>query len=121
VEGAQRKSYSISASGSSIAALAIPTSSFVLPSLIVLGDDAAAPSVLPSVPKAIFTVNKVADTNDGACSSDCSLREAIVAANLAPGADSITVPAGTYTLTIANAGGLTKTILHRAIWTSIVR
>jgi len=108
VEGAQRKSYSVSASSSPIAALAIPTSSFVLPSLIVLGDGAAAPSVLPSVPKAIFSVNKVADTNDGACNADCSLREAIVAANLAAGADSITVPAGTYTLTIANAGGLNE-------------
>jgi CSLREA domain-containing protein len=29
----------------------------------------------------VFTVNKTADTNDGACNSDCSLREAITAAN----------------------------------------
>jgi CSLREA domain-containing protein len=28
-----------------------------------------------------FTVNKIADTNDGACNADCSLREAITAAN----------------------------------------
>jgi len=40
VEGAQRKSYHVSSSSSPIAALAIPTSSFVLPSLIVLGDGA---------------------------------------------------------------------------------
>lgn len=29
----------------------------------------------------VFTVSKTADTNDGACNSDCSLREAITAAN----------------------------------------
>jgi len=108
VEGAQRKSYSVSASSSPMAALAIPTSSFVLPSLIVLGEGAAAPSVLPSVPKAIFAVNKISDTNDGLCNADCSLREAIVAANAAAGADIINIPAGTYTLTIANAGGLNE-------------
>ncbi|HEX8266273.1 MAG TPA: CSLREA domain-containing protein, partial [Pyrinomonadaceae bacterium] len=28
----------------------------------------------------VFTVNKTADTNDGACDADCSLREAIAAA-----------------------------------------
>ena len=42
-----------------------------------------------------------------ACSedaADCSLRGAIVAANAAAGADAITVPAGTYTLTRAGAG-----------------
>ena len=47
-----------------------------------------------------FTVTKTADTNDGACDSDCSLREAIVAANLNPGSDIIVIPSGTYTLTI---------------------
>src|SRR6266496_2154490 len=52
-----------------------------------------------------FTVTKTTDTNDGTCDADCSLREAIRAANLAPGADTINVPAGTYQLTIANAGG----------------
>ena len=53
---------------------------------------------------ATFTVNKTADTADGACDAlDCSLREAIIAANSsgASPADTITVPAGTYTLSIA--------------------
>src|SRR5215212_1118945 len=50
---------------------------------------------------ASFAVTKTADTNDGACNSDCSLREAIVAANAAAGADTITVPNGTYTLTLS--------------------
>ncbi|WKZ35840.1 MAG: class F sortase [Anaerolineales bacterium] len=49
---------------------------------------------------ATFTVTKTADTNDGICDVDCSLREAIAAANAAAGADIITLPAGTYTLTL---------------------
>ena len=60
-------------------------------------------SVSPSVRAATFVVSKVADTNDGVCDSDCSLREAIVAANVNPGADVITLPAGTYTLAIPGA------------------
>jgi CSLREA domain-containing protein len=51
---------------------------------------------------ATFTVTKTADTNDGTCDGDCSLREAINAANAAPGADTVMVPAGAYTL--ARAG-----------------
>jgi len=67
---------------------------------------AAALVALPTRPAlgATFTVSKTADTNDGTCDGDCSLREAIVAANAAGGADTITLPAGTYTLTIAGAG-----------------
>ena len=38
---------------------------------------------------AIFTVTKTADTNDGVCNADCSLREAFAAANAAAGADTI--------------------------------
>ena len=58
-----------------------------------------------SASAATFTVTKTADTNDGVCNADCSLREAISAANANPGADTITIPAGTYLLTLANAGG----------------
>ncbi len=55
---------------------------------------------------ATFVVTKTADTADGACDSDCSLREAMIAANASPGADTISVPAGTYNLTLgAGAGG----------------
>lgn len=44
-----------------------------------------------------YTVTKTADTLDGACDADCSLREAIAASNAAPGA--VIVPAGSYALT----------------------
>ena len=54
---------------------------------------------------ATFTVTKTADTNDGACTpSDCSLREAIGAANSNRGADTVNLPGGTFTLTIPGTG-----------------
>lgn len=61
---------------------------------------------------ATFTVNSTADavdTNpgDGVCadgSGNCTLRAAIMEVNALPGADTITLPAGTYTLTIPGAG-----------------
>jgi CSLREA domain-containing protein len=49
-----------------------------------------------------FVVTKTDDTFDGACDSDCSLREAVLAANSGPG-HVITVPAGIYRLTRAAA------------------
>jgi len=56
---------------------------------------------LPASPFATtFPVTKTADTNDGTCDPDCSLREAIDAANTNPGADDVPVPAGTYLLTL---------------------
>ncbi len=48
-----------------------------------------------------LTVTKTADTNDGTCDSDCSLREAI---NAASSGDTVIVPAGTYGIGIAGAG-----------------
>ena len=51
-----------------------------------------------------FTVSKTADTNDGHCNADCSLRDAIIAANANPGADRIILGSGlTYTLTLGPA------------------
>ena len=55
-----------------------------------------------SLQAAVFIPNKTADTNDGACDADCSLREAITAANQTPGEDVVLLHAGTYTLTAAN-------------------
>ena len=57
----------------------------------------AAPA-LPAT-AAVFTVTKTADTLDGACNSDCSLREAIAAANTREGADTVVLGPGVYGLT----------------------
>ncbi|MBN2084131.1 MAG: CSLREA domain-containing protein [Anaerolineales bacterium] len=49
-------------------------------------------------------VTKTADTNDGACTgADCSLREAVIRANICAGTQTILIPAGTYTLTRTGA------------------
>jgi CSLREA domain-containing protein len=61
---------------------------------------------------ATFTVNTTADAvdatpGDGACASaggSCSLRAAVMEANTLPGPDTIVLPAGRYTLTLAGAG-----------------
>ena len=48
-----------------------------------------------------FYVNKNADTADGSCDvTDCSLREAVIASNGTPVADTIYLPTGVYTLSI---------------------
>jgi CSLREA domain-containing protein len=46
-----------------------------------------------------YAVTKTADTADGSCDADCSLREAVQAASAAPDADLITLGAGDYELT----------------------
>jgi CSLREA domain-containing protein len=62
------------------------------------------PGFLTPAQASSFTVTKPGDTNDGSCTpADCSLREAVIAANGHSGPDTITVPAGTYMLTIAGA------------------
>jgi len=53
---------------------------------------------------ATFTVTKTDDTDDGVCDSDCSVREAIRAANARAGDDTIILSSGTYTLTIPGPG-----------------
>jgi CSLREA domain-containing protein len=48
-----------------------------------------------------FIVTKTLDTADGSCdASDCSLREAVIAANASAGPDTITLSPGVYTLSI---------------------
>src|SRR5262249_49018386 len=59
-------------------------------------------SVAP-VRAASFVVTRFDDPTPGGCNpGDCSLREAVMAANAAPGS-TITLSAGTYTLTIPGA------------------
>ena len=56
-----------------------------------------------------LTVTKTSDTNDGVCDTDCSLREAIsVAAN----GDTITVPAGTYNLSLGDLDVLVSVTIN---------
>jgi CSLREA domain-containing protein len=65
------------------------------PGLVILSKGSITPSVLMPLPVAGFVVTKNADTNDGTCDADCSLREAIVASNAnGTGADTITFNAG---------------------------
>ena len=52
-----------------------------------------------------FTVTRNDDPAPGACDSDCSLREAVIASNQANSSDAVLMPAGTYTLSIAGPGG----------------
>src|SRR3954469_18417991 len=55
-------------------------------------------------PAADFFVTKTADTADGACDADCSLREAIIAANANAGPDRVILgSAQTYVLTLGPA------------------
>jgi CSLREA domain-containing protein len=50
---------------------------------------------------AVFVPTKVADSADGACDTDCSLREAVLAANAHAGEDVVLLHTGTYVLSIA--------------------
>jgi CSLREA domain-containing protein len=61
-------------------------------------------SAATAVRAAAFTVDTFADTNDGSCGASCSLRDAIVAADTAGGASTITLQAGSYKLSIASTG-----------------
>jgi hypothetical protein len=56
---------------------------------------------------ATFNVSRTDDPVPDACNSgvDCSLREAVMAANATLGPDTIVLPAGTYILSIPGAGG----------------
>jgi CSLREA domain-containing protein len=53
---------------------------------------------------ATFTVTRLDDPAPGACDSDCSLREAVRAANAGSGGVTISIPAGHYLLRIAGPG-----------------
>lgn len=76
--------------------------------------------VTASAHAATYTVTKTADTNDGVCDADCSLREAIAAANSTAANDVIGFDAGVFAtpqtitlggteLFIGNNGSLTIT------------
>jgi len=76
------------------------------PGVLLLRNDGSQLNVMMPLPDPTFVVNTTLDLiSPNACGNavagQCSLREAIIEANAAPGADTITLPAGTYTLTIA--------------------
>jgi CSLREA domain-containing protein len=67
---------------------------------------AAAALIAAPAHAATYTVTRFDDpAPPGACDPDCSLREAVIAANGASGPDAIRLPGGTYTLSIAQPSG----------------
>lgn len=59
----------------------------------------------PAARAAAFTVTRTDDPPPSGCApADCSLREAIIAANAASGPDTIILPAGAYALALAGTG-----------------
>ena len=94
---------SLDVTGAPAAVIALPRKLNGVRDLVVLQAGSAAPSIVPVVPNTTFTVNTTSDhAPDGACNAapDCTLREAVIAANANPGPDTISLPAGTYNLTI---------------------
>jgi CSLREA domain-containing protein len=81
---------------SSVFRYALAFGAILLVATFALGDQSAS--------AATFIVTKTLDTADGTCDADCSLREAIIAANAAAGTDTITIPAGTYIPTLVGTG-----------------
>lgn len=73
-------------------------------------------ALMQSISAATFVVTKTADTSDGTCDADCSLREAVAAANASPEADIInfsslfdtaqTITLGGTDIIFTNSGGL---------------
>jgi CSLREA domain-containing protein len=83
---------SLDTDGAVVAVLPLRLNADALSDLVVLKDGSTAPSVVLTAPMATLVVNSTADTDDGACTSTpggCTLREAINAANGAPGMDTI--------------------------------
>ena len=70
--------------------------------IVAVSGVAASPS--HQEPEFALFVTTTEDHNDGACDGDCSLREAIIAANQSQFDDIIWVPSGTYTLTLEGSG-----------------
>jgi len=61
--------------------------------LVVVLEGSNQPLLIVAVPRSIFGLTTDADHDDGACDADCTLREAINAANANPGYDEIrTIP-----------------------------
>jgi CSLREA domain-containing protein len=84
-----REAISLAAGAETVAALPMRLNLHARPSIVVLRKGSIEPEFLFVAPEAIFSVTKTADTADGTCNADCSLREAVIAANAAAGLDAI--------------------------------
>ncbi len=80
------------------------------PGVVFLARGDTMPHVMMPLPDPTFVVNTTSDfvsANAHAClnavAGQCSLRQAVIEANATAGTDTISIPAGTYTLTIARA------------------
>jgi CSLREA domain-containing protein len=90
-------------SGTPIAMISLPKKLNGVRDMVVLTQESSNAIFVPIEPNAIFGVNTTSDhAPDGACnaSPDCTLREAVIAANASVGPDTINLPAGTFTLSI---------------------
>ena len=95
-------------SGNPLAAIPARTNIDGRAGIISIHQGESAPSVVMPLPDPTFIVNTTTDlvsANPNAClnavAGQCSLREAIIEANATAGTDTIMVPAGTFTLTLA--------------------
>jgi len=98
---------SLNVAGGSRAVLPMQLNADALSDLVMLHPGQTAVSIITTAALATFTVNLNADTNDGLCDpTNCTLREAINAANANPGADVINfniAPGGAQTITPVTA------------------
>jgi CSLREA domain-containing protein len=81
------------------------------PGVVYVPRGETEPYAMMPLPDPTFTVNTTSDfvsSNSNAClnavAGQCSLREAVIEANATSGTDTIMVPNGTYTLTVARSG-----------------
>jgi CSLREA domain-containing protein len=102
LSSAVRVDVKVELEGEPLATLATRLNEDALNDLVVLQTGSNAPAILKTMVSQTFTVNTSDDHNDGICdTADCTLREAINAANANAGADTIAfnIPgAGAHTI-----------------------
>jgi CSLREA domain-containing protein len=77
---------------------------FIAAAVLAVSFGAVSPP--PALAGATLMVTRLDDPPPNGCAEDdCSLREAVLAANAAPGADTIILPAGRILLSISGTGG----------------
>ncbi len=82
--------------------------------LLVLPNPVAVAVATPSSAATVFTVTQLADTADGVCDAQCTLRDAVAAAEAAPAGDTIRFAASL-------AGSQITLVLGQLEFTSAVR